>query len=115
VAAALVLQLLVETGLTLEEHVARQRSYAIVKDKLPRDAGSLDATYEVLEAELAAPDTDRQDGLRLAWPEEMKWLHIRPSGTEPILRIIAEAPTEAEAAGLVRLAREALARTRARA
>lgn len=110
VAAALVLQLLVETGLTLEEHVARQRSYVIVKDKLPRGADPLDATYEALAAALAAPDADRRDGLRLAWPEEMKWLHLRPSGTEPILRIIAEAPTEPEAMGLVRLAREALAR-----
>jgi phosphomannomutase len=58
---------------------------------------------------------DHQDGLRLAWPAEAKWLHLRPSGTEPILRIIAEAPTEAEARALVDSARDALQRASARA
>lgn len=114
VAAALVLQFLLESGTTLEEQVSRLRPYVIVKDKLPRDAGPLEATYAALEAELGAPEVDHQDGLRLAWPGEMQWLHLRPSGTEPILRIIAEAPTAAAAQGLVDAAREALARSRAK-
>lgn len=108
VAAALVLQLLLETGLSIEEHVERRRPYVIVKDKLPRDAAPLEATYRALEAQLVAPEVDYQDGLRLSWPEQAKWLHLRPSGTEPILRIIAEAPSEAEARELVELARSAL-------
>ncbi len=109
VATALVLQLLLETGLTLDEHVAAQRSYAIIKDKLPRDARALDEAYAALERGLAAPEVDRQDGLRLAWDAEAKWLHIRPSGTEPILRIIAEATTADEARSLVDRARAVLA------
>lgn len=113
VAAALVLQFLLEAGTTLEEEVSRLRPYVIVKDKLPRDAGPLEATYAALEAELGAPDADHQDGLRLSWPAEAQWLHLRPSGTEPILRIIAEAPTAEAAQRLVDSAREALARTRA--
>src|SRR5256885_2393161 len=36
---------------------------------------------------------DTQDGLRLAWRD--RWLHVRPSNTEPIIRLIAEAPTGA--------------------
>ena len=51
---------------------------------------------------------DRQDGLRLDWPEERRWLHLRASGTEPILRIIAEGTTEREARELIDQAREAL-------
>lgn len=113
VAAALVLQFLLEAGTPLEEQVSKLRPYVIVKDKLPRDAGPLEATYAALEAELGAPEVDHQDGLRLAWPAEMKWLHLRPSGTEPILRIIAEAPTGADAQELVDSARGALAKTRA--
>lgn len=109
VAVALVLQLLLETGQTLDEHVAAQRTYAIIKDKLPRDSGALGEAYAVLERELAAPSVDRQDGLRLAWDADAKWLHLRPSGTEPILRIIAEAPTMEEARTLVEQARAALA------
>jgi len=108
VAAALVLQLLLETGETVEALVGKRRPYVIVKDKLPRGTGELDATYAALETELAAPEADRQDGLRLAWPGEAKWLHFRASGTEPILRIIAEAPTAEGARSLVDQARETL-------
>ena len=43
------------------------------------------------------------DGLRLGWPD--RWLHVRPSGTEPIVRLIAEAPTVAEAEALIAQAR----------
>ena len=35
------------------------------------------------------------DGLRLDGPDW--WLHVRPSNTEPVVRVIAEAPAEAQA------------------
>jgi phosphomannomutase len=108
VATALMLQLLLESSGSLQELVDAQRSYSIVKDKLPRDAGSLEAAYATLTERLKAPATDRQDGLRLDWPRERRWLHLRPSGTEPILRIIAEAETERGARELVEMARKAL-------
>jgi phosphomannomutase len=44
--------------------------------------------------------------LRLSWPD--RWVHVRPSGTEPIVRVIAEAPTRAEAEALVSQSREPL-------
>jgi phosphomannomutase len=109
VAAALVVQLLAESEVPLTDIVAAHRPYVIVKDKLPRDAGEPDAAYARLEGSLAAPETDRQDGLRLAWPAEARWVHLRPSGTEPVLRIIAEAPSAAAARNLVNDARAALA------
>lgn len=109
VAAALVLQLLAVDGRPLSAIVGSLPQYTIVKDKLPRDAGSLEAAWDALEAGLAAPAADRQDGLRLDWPDERRWLHLRASGTEPILRIIAEAPDEAGARQLVEQARQALA------
>jgi phosphomannomutase len=108
VAVALVLQLLLEDSRPLSDIVASHTPYVIVKDKLPRDTGSLESAYETLEARLGAESADRQDGLRLDWPGERRWLHLRPSGTEPILRIIAEAPSEAEARELVEQARDAL-------
>ena len=108
VAVALVLQLLLEEGRPLAELVAEQTPYTIVKDKLPRDAGSLEEAYTALEQGLGAPLADRQDGLRLDWPEERRWLHLRASGTEPILRIIAEAPSAEGARALVESARQAL-------
>ena len=108
VAAALVLQLMLELERPVHTIVGDLPSYVIVKDKLPRDAGSLTDAFGLLEGRLGAPVADRQDGLRLDWPEDKRWLHLRASGTEPILRIIAEAPTESAARDLVEQARRAL-------
>jgi phosphomannomutase len=111
VAAALILQLLAEDELPLSEIVGSLGGrYEIVKEKVPRPEGPLEATYDALTERLQAPEADRQDGLRLAWPEQRRWAHLRPSGTEPIVRIIAEAPTRAEADELVGSLREALPR-----
>ena len=96
VAMAYVLQLMADTGLALSELVAQIPSYAIVKDKLPlaakEDAGPvLDAVSEHFRDE----NQNAEDGLRVDWPDG--WVSVRASNTEPILRIIAEAPTEAAA------------------
>jgi len=49
---------------------------------------------------------NREDGLRLDF--EKSWLHARASNTEPIIRLIAEAPTREEAERLLADARLAL-------
>jgi phosphomannomutase len=102
--AALVLQMLTDARRdSLSAIIGRWPRYAIVKDKLDRPAGALDRVYDTLRAAFPDARIDLQDGLRLAW--EDSWLHVRPSGTEPIVRVIAEAPTEARARGLVARAR----------
>jgi phosphomannomutase len=106
VGIALILQLLTETGKSISELVAGLPRYAIVKDKLDRPNASLETVYAALSREFADAQSDTQDGLRLAWND--RWLHVRPSGTEPIVRVIAEAPTDAEARALVQRAREPL-------
>ena len=78
----------------------------IVKDKLARPNASLDAVYGALRSAFPDAGVDTQDGLRLAWSD--RWVHVRPSGTEPIVRVIAEAPDEAQARELVRRSREPL-------
>jgi phosphomannomutase len=108
VAAALILQLLAEEGRPIDEIVGEIGRYEIVKEKVARPELPLDDAYALLVERLAAPEIDRQDGLRLAWPEERRWAHLRPSGTEPIVRIIAEAPSREEAGALVESLREAL-------
>jgi phosphomannomutase len=104
-AAALILDLLATDGQTVSARVAARRRYAIVKAKVPRGA-DLGALYQRLEARFADAQADRQDGLRLGWPD--RWLHVRPSGTEPIVRIIAEAPTAHAAEDLVGACRSTL-------
>jgi phosphomannomutase len=97
--AAIILQLLVEEGRQLSAIVRDHPSYVIVKDKLDRPDASLDTVYDALLRAFPGAEADTQDGLRLAWPD--RWVHVRPSGTEPIVRVIAEAPTAADARELV--------------
>ena len=106
IGAALLLQLLLEEARPLSAIVDAMPRYVIVKDKLPRPDASLDAVYGALTAAFADATADRQDGLRLAWAD--RWVHVRPSGTEPIVRVIAEAPDESGARELVRRSREPL-------
>jgi phosphomannomutase len=96
----LVLNLMAETGRTLSELVADLPAYEIVKDKHTVERERLPALYEALRRRWPEAAVDTLDGLRLAWPD--RWLHVRPSNTEPIVRVIAEAPTAADAAGLCR-------------
>ncbi|MDQ3696512.1 MAG: phosphoglucosamine mutase [Gemmatimonadota bacterium] len=111
VAVALVLQLLLEDGVPLSVIVARYPQYSIVKDKLDRPEASLEAVYAALRSSFSGAEADTQDGLRLTWPD--RWLHVRPSGTEPIVRVIAEAPTESAARELVARSRVPLDALRA--
>ncbi len=104
VGAALVLALLTREGRRVSELVAAAPRYAIVKDKVPRGrAGGLGPVYAALRARFADAAVDERDGLRLGWRD--RWLHVRSSNTEPIVRLIAEAPTEPEARQLVEVGR----------
>jgi phosphomannomutase len=99
VGVALVLQLLLEDDTPLSAIVDGYPRYSIVKDKMDRPDVSLEKVYEALRKEFADATVDTQDGLRLSWPD--RWVHVRPSGTEPIVRVIAEARTEGAARELV--------------
>jgi phosphomannomutase len=115
IGAALLLQLLAEERRPLSEVARSLPSYVIVKDKLARPDASLDEVYGALRATFPDAGVDTQDGLRLSWRD--RWVHVRPSGTEPIVRVIAEAPDDAQARELVRRSREpldALSRSAAR-
>jgi len=105
---ALILQLLLEEGRPLSAIVGELPRYVIVKDKLDRPDAPLDSVYEALRGAFPDAAADTQDGLRLSWPD--RWVHVRPSGTEPIVRVIAEAPTAERARELIGLARAPLDR-----
>lgn len=99
VAVALLLELAVGAGPGgLAAIAAGFAPREMVKRKIelaPEQRAELTAA---LRAEFGAP-TDETDGLR--WTIADGWLHVRPSGTEPILRAIAEAPDLAQAEALV--------------
>ena len=88
----------------VSELVQAAPRYCIVKAKAPRS--DLGAAYAALRARHPDADADERDGLRLGWAD--RWLHLRPSGTEPIVRLIAEAPTAGEAEALIQETRALL-------
>ena len=105
---ALLLQMLLEDPRSVSAIVAASPRYAIIKDKLAKPDAPLDAVYAALTAAFPDAEVDTQDGLRLGWRD--RWVHVRPSGTEPVVRVIAEAPTRADAQKLVDRGRELLAK-----
>jgi phosphomannomutase len=100
IGTSLVLSLLADSGRPLSALVAELPAYHIVKDKYPVDAGRLPELFGKLEARWPEATVNRLDGLRLDWSD--RWVHVRTSNTEPIVRVIAEAPREAEAERLCR-------------
>ncbi|MDO9549026.1 MAG: phosphoglucosamine mutase [Candidatus Marinimicrobia bacterium] len=91
VAAALILQLLAEEGKKLSELMKELPQYTMIKKKVQRGDLVLADLREELER-LAKPDSlDTRDGFKFIWKD--RWVHLRPSNTEPIIRIYAEAPT----------------------
>jgi phosphomannomutase len=91
----LILSLMADTGRKLSELVAELPAYTIVKDKYTIDRSRLSGRLASLEKQWPGATLDRLDGLRLDWPDH--WVHVRPSNTEPIVRVIAESPRREEA------------------
>jgi phosphomannomutase len=98
VGMALTLDAMAARNLTLAELVAELPRYEIEKTKLTLPREKMAAAFDAVEKHFGDAKPDRLDGLRLDWPG--KWLLVRASNTEPIVRAVAEAPTAAEAARL---------------
>ncbi len=69
--------------------------YEIVKTKIALAPERLGAGLDAIQRRFADARVDRLDGLRLDWAD--RWLLVRPSNTEPIVRAAAEASTAEEA------------------
>jgi len=98
VGSALLVLLLAQSEMTLAECVASLPQYAMVKHKYPLN-GNLHDTFDKVRALFPQASVNTDDGLRLQFGRELgnAWLHLRSSNTEPIIRIIAESPSEAQA------------------
>ena len=106
VSMALVLELLAKRKCTVSDAVQSIPRYAIVKEKFPMDPRMVGQLGPRLNKCFASQQIDEQDGVRIDYSD--RWIHVRPSNTEPILRLIAEASTEADARSLIAEARKAL-------
>ncbi len=103
---ALILQHLANEGRALSALRAELPRYAIVKDRLPLDGLEVGALLGALAETHRGERMSTIDGLKIDF--EDGWVHLRPSNTEPILRIYAEAETEEHARALTERFKRAL-------
>ncbi|MBQ3388502.1 MAG: phosphoglucosamine mutase [Thermoguttaceae bacterium] len=98
VGMANILEAMADRGLTVAQLADELPRYAIIKQKATLPADRVAETLDRLEGHYKGQKTDRGDGLRVDFADS--WVLIRASNTEPIVRIIAEAPAESAALAL---------------
>ncbi|HGY56313.1 MAG TPA: phosphoglucosamine mutase [Caldithrix abyssi] len=95
VAVALTLQALLEHGGTMAELKASLPQYEMAKLKVNIAGMDPDKVLKAMAEKYQDQDPDLLDGVKIDFPD--RWVHLRKSNTEPIVRVIAEAPTAEQA------------------
>lgn len=95
VAMAQVLDAMATQNKSISELVAAIPRYEIHKTKIEIDREKIQLLFDELVKRFPDAGTSTMDGLRLDWDD--KWMLVRPSNTEPIVRAIAEAGDIADA------------------
>ncbi len=106
VGISLILELMARENKKLSELVSELPKYVMQKEKLTF-SGDIDALYEKLKRGFKDAEINTLDGIRFDFADN-SWIHIRPSNTEPVLRIIGEAKTEERISELMQIAQKAL-------
>ena len=87
----LMLELLAASEKNLSEHILELPPSFTTKDKL--SCSKEDANKLILKLKEKYPNSDTTDGIKIT-VDHLTWVMIRPSGTEPIIRIYAEAQSQ---------------------
>lgn len=96
----LVLGLLAEDWRPLSAIVDEMPRYVMVKQKYELTREQINVWMQRVRLDTHGGRLSDVDGLRIDWPEG--WVHVRPSNTEPIARVISEAADEATALALAK-------------
>ena len=107
VAAGMVLTLLSATNQSINEIIAEIPEYIFVKDKITLN-DSKDFDFDNLATLFDCDEINTEDGIKFSWSKKKKWIHIRKSNTEPIIRIFGEAKTESEVNDLIQTLKDYL-------
>jgi phosphomannomutase/phosphoglucomutase len=97
---ALILNIMAETGKKLSELIAEQPQYFIEKGKVACPENKKAKLLKKLMEEVKGLNTSTIDGVKI-WFEDKSAILVRPSGTEPIFRLYAEAKSQKRARELV--------------
>ena len=101
VGIALFLTLLAKKKMKVSELRATYPAYFISKQRVELTPGiDVDAILDNVKRRFAGERVTDIDGVKIDFAD--RWVHLRRSNTEPIIRVYAEAPTQAEADALGR-------------
>lgn len=99
VGIALFLSHLAHQGCKVSELRATYPSYSIAKNRIDlTPTTDIDAILEKIKEMYKNEQVNDIDGVKIDFPD--KWVHLRKSNTEPIIRVYSEAPTMEEADAL---------------
>ena len=96
VAISMILSLLSSSGKSISDEISNIPQYLMIKDKILID-DKID--FDSLETIFDCNEINKIDGIKFIWPN--KWIHIRKSNTEPIIRIFAEVKNQDEVNELI--------------
>jgi phosphomannomutase len=99
VGIALALTHLAKSGKTMSELRAGYPEYYMAKQKIELVSGlDVDGILAEIAARYSNEEVSTIDGVKITWSD--RWVHLRKSNTEPIVRIYTEAPSTTEATEL---------------
>ena len=99
VGMVIALKYLAESKKSVSEIVSNYPTFVMSRDKVQVDSrAEVQVSLDKLMTAYAGESIDTQDGVKIMF--EDSWLHVRPSNTEPIMRIFVEAPTLEQAKAL---------------
>ncbi|HLN89394.1 MAG TPA: phosphoglucosamine mutase [Candidatus Binatia bacterium] len=97
---ALLLNVMAQTGKTLAQLVAEQPQYFIEKGKIDCQDDKKELLLQKITEQVKAENISTIDGVKI-WFSDASAILIRPSGTEPVFRLYAEAQNQEKALKLV--------------
>jgi phosphomannomutase len=93
VGMALILHLLASSGRTVSSLIADLPRYSMVKERLTCPSGKIPEVLRAIRTDFGHLPIDARDGIRVTLADG--WFLVRGSNTEPIIRVVAEAGSEA--------------------
>ncbi|MBO7372474.1 MAG: phosphoglucosamine mutase [Bacteroidales bacterium] len=101
IGVALFLSNMARKGLSASNLRKTYPDYFIAKKKISlADPAQADKIFDALKVKYASEKINTMDGVRIDFEAERKWVILRKSNTEPIIRIYAEAPAAKQADAL---------------
>lgn len=97
---AYLLEFIAQSGTSTAEVSATIPRFANIKDTIDFPREKITELLTWLKVKEKNARVDERDGVKFEWPKEgetQSWVHVRPSGTEPFVRVICEAQTKPEA------------------